>query len=393
MRIVIAHVRYRYRGGEDAVVDTEATLLRDAGHEVFVLEPRSAVFDSMPLATKLEIGLCAGDHRYGRCLVRRAIRAYHPDVVHFHNLYPLLGSGAIAEAASLGCATVQTLHNYRLSCVAGTHSRDGVVCEECSPGRSAHGVRHACYRSSVLQSAAMARGIGRQWQLACVERTPQVVLCLTEFMRKRLLDAGAPGDALFVKPNGVRGSSGLVPWESRSGAVFVGRLSAEKGILPLIEGWGDGCPHLTVVGEGPLEAEVSRVAESRTAVSYIGALNQNEVRARISQSRVLVLPSIWYEGLPLVLVEALAEGTPVVGFARGACLSLHDIADDLLATPEDFNELRHTASKLADADEAAWTALSESCVRVHRERYDLSTSLNGLERAYATAIARVGGGR
>lgn len=393
MRILIAHVRYRQRGGEDVVVETEAALLRDAGHDVELLDPSSEEFDSLPFATKLQIGMSAGDHRYGHGLMRQAILAHRPDVVHFHNLYPLLGPGAIAEAARLGCATVQTLHNYRLSCVAGTHFRDGAVCEECSPGRHWHGIRHACYRSSVLQSAAMARSVSTQWQLAHGARAPHVLLCLTEFMRSRLIDAGVPGDALIVKPNGVPGSTRRVPYKDRSGVVFVGRLSAEKGILPLLEGWEEAYPHLTIAGTGPLEEQIRRIVAHRSNVSCVGALGHDEVRAEIASSRAMVLPSVCYEGgLPLVALEALAEGTPVVGFAYGASLSLEDAGEGLLVELGGFDSLRQTASMVAHADEAAWGTLSRRCGEEHAERYELSRSLLGLESAYATAVTCAAGG-
>lgn len=392
MRILIAHVHYRQRGGEDVVVDTEAALLRAAGHDVAVLDPSSETFDSLPLATKLQIGLSGGDHRYGRSLVRQAIEAHRPDIVHFHNLYPLLGPGAIEEASRLGCATVQTLHNYRLSCIAGTHFRDGAVCEECSHGRHAHGIHYGCYRSSVLQSAAMARSVSRQWQLASSGRVPHLLLCLTEFMRERHVDGGICGDALMVKPNGVQGSTRKVPFARRSGVVFVGRLSVEKGILQLLEGWGDSLPLLTIVGAGPLEDQVRRIAVARSNIVCTGALGGFEVRARVASSLVVLLPSLCYEGLPLVALEALAEGTPIVGFAHGASMSFVDDRKESFVDLGDFDSLQQVAAGLAGADQVTWTAESRACVEMHAQRYDTSRSLAGLERAYDVAIARASGG-
>lgn len=389
MRILIAHVRYRQRGGEDVVVDTEASLLRDAGHKVVVLDPSSKAFDSLSMVEKLQIGLSAGDHRYGRRLIREAIANHDPDVVHFHNLYPLLGPGAISEAARLGCATVQTLHNYRSSCIAGTHFRGGAVCEECSFGHHGHGIRHTCYRSSVLQSLAMARGVSRQWRFAQGGRAPHVLLCLTEFMRGRLVDGGLPEQMLIVKPNGVPGSSSCVPYERRSGVIFVGRLSPEKGVVQLVEGWEDGFPHLTVVGSGPLGDQVGRIAASRSNVSCVGTLGQGEVRARIASSCAMILPSRWYEGgLPLVALEALAEGTPVAAFALGASLGLSEVDDRLLVSAGRFDSLRSRVAGLSETDEATWNTLSGRCMQVHADRYSPTASLQGLERAYATAIRR-----
>jgi len=386
MRILIAHVRYRQRGGEDVVVDTEAALLRAAGHDVAVLDLRSEAFDVLPLLTKLQIGLGAGDHSYGRDLVRKAILAYRPDVVHFHNLYPLLGPGAIDEAVCLGCGTVQTLHNYRLSCIAGTHFRDGSVCEKCLPVHHGQGIRHACYRSSVLQSLALAGGVSRQWRLARSGRAPHVLLCLTEFMRGRLIDAGLPGQMLIVRPNGVPGSSSCTPYERRSGVIFVGRLSPEKGILQLVDGWDESLPALRVIGDGPLRDDIVVRCERKANVTYLGHLSPARVREELGAARVTALPSVSYEGgLPLVILESFAEGTPVVGFDHGAMTVLREVDSALVCAPGDFEVFRARCSMIHAFDVEERIALSSRCRNVHASRYSHASSVAGLLEAYSRA--------
>lgn len=386
MRILIAHVRYRQRGGEDVVVDTEAALLRDAGHDVAVVDPSSEAFDELQLVTKLQIGLGAGDHHFGRTLVREAILAHAPDVVHFHNLYPLLGSGAIAEAAQLGCGTVQTVHNYRLGCIAGTHFRDGGVCESCRPLSHLAGVARGCYRSSRLASAAMARGVAAQWRQAVGVRLPDVLLCLTRFMMDRLIAAGLPREMVLLKPNGVVGPAATRREHSqRSGAVFVGRLSPEKGIQELLDGWSSDAPALKVVGVGPLEAPVRRYANGETGVTYVGTMCADDVRREIGSARVLIMPSRCFEGLPLVALEALSEGTPVTAFALGAGQMLREVDGCLLAAAEDFEQLRRISKRICTMGESDWTELSEKCTSVYERQYTPVRSLEGLESAYARA--------
>lgn len=388
MRILIAHVQYRYRGGEDAVVETEARLLRAAGHDVRTLNPLSSEFDHLALGIRLNIALNAGDHAYGRDLIRRAIEDWHPEVVHFHNLYPLLGVGAIAEAACMGCATVQTLHNYRLSCVAGTHFRNGAVCEECRPGKRAAGVRHGCYRGSRLQSFAMTRAAETNWRLLERKGLPHRLLCLTPFMYERLTQSGVPKRVLQIKPNSVDDSQSAPGWSQREGAVFVGRLSAEKGVLELIDSWPDDNPPLRIVGEGPLGPLVDARCAASPNVTFVGPLGERAVRVALGEAKVLLLASRCYEGLPLTLLESLAEGTPLVAFRLGAMQLIADVGDHLLADVGDFVQLTSLAREVCRMSESDWSRLSKGAHRLHAERFTHEASVAGLEAAYSTAIER-----
>lgn len=387
MRILIAHVRYRQRGGEDVVVDTEAALLRAAGHDVAVLDPSSQSFDWLPLATKLQIGLSAGDHRYGRRLVREAILAHRPDVVHFHNLYPLLGPGAIAEAASLGCATVQTLHNYRLSCLAGTHFRNGVTCEQCAPGCRGCGVAHGCYRQSRVQSWSMAGALDVQWAYLATHGLPHVEVCLTEYMHGWLLGLGARAETLVIKPNSVRPTACRMPFADRSGAVFVGRLSVEKGIQRLVDAWPADAPILKVIGGGPLEAVLHKSRCNNVVMT--GPLSADDVRRELASASVCVIPSMCAEGLPTVALESFAEGTPVVGFDFGAVGSVIREQGAGMSVPFlDWDALVDVARHWCNASAGAWNERSDAALEVYRARFSHEANVSALSALYHEALRR-----
>lgn len=383
MRILIAHVSYEHRGGEDVVVETEARLLRDAGHEVSLLVMPSLEFRALPRREQISIAVMMGDHEHGRALIRDAVEMHHPDVVHFHNLYPLLGPGAIQEAAALGCATVQTLHNYRLSCIAGTHFRDG-VCELCSPGRPGNGVVRGCYRGSRTHSLVVARGCSRQWRLLHEQGKPDVALCLTRFMRERLVDVGVPAERVLLKPNSVDDGQ-QPPWGDRSGAVFVGRLSPEKGALQLVRAWPVAAPDLGVIGDGPEAAEIRRCARSN--VHAVGARDSRGVRAALRGARVCIVPSASYEGgLPLVALEALAESTPVVAFNFGAMREIVDVQG--LVPPVslgDYAGLTRVAVAVAAALQTEWETMSARAHDEFESRYSHQVNVSGLATAYELA--------
>jgi len=382
-------VGYRLPGGEEAVVQTETRLLQEAGHDVMSLVVPSEGFSELSVIEQATIALRLGDHRYGRRLMREAIHEFRPDVVHFHNLYPLLGPGAMRVARESGCATVQTFHNYRLSCIAGTHLLEGTVCERCSPGHHASGVVRGCYRGSRLQSLSMAKGVSAQWRLLAEQNLPNIGICLTGFMRDRLIHHGAPADTLVVKPNGVESGRFEDSPQVRHGVLFVGRLSSEKGILQLLDGWDESLPPLRIAGDGPLRNDITVGCEKKANVTYLGPLAPTRVREELSAARVAALPSRWYEGgLPLVVLESLAEGAPVVAFDLGAMTGLRQVDSALLCKPGDFEAFRARCSKIHAMKDGEWVPLSSSCRNAHADRYSHASSIAGLLEVYTRASRR-----
>lgn len=390
MRILIAHVAYRQRGGEDVVVANETELLRQAGHDVRTLIVPSAGFDALSVHERGRIALHMGDHAYGRRLIHDAVESVDPDVVHFHNLYPLLGPGAIREAAQMGCATVQTYHNYRLSCIAGTHFRNGVVCERCAPGDHTHGALFGCYRASRAQSCAMALGASTQWRMLVKERLPHRGICLTDFMRDRLIAHGAPASSLVVKANSVAAGDPL-PASERSGAVYVGRLSEEKGILQLLRAWAPDAPHLEVIGDGPLRSQVELDVAGKANISYRGAQDHRGAREALRRARVLAFPSLWFEGLPLVVLEALSEGTPIVGFNAGS-LARGVVADGLwtVLVGQWPRLVEKCSSLVGSMMQKEWTMSSEGAQRMWSRRFSPSANLKSLLSIYETVAQERG---
>ena len=383
MKVLIAHVAYRQRGGEDVVFETETRLLREAGHEVEHLSVRSADLGHIPVVERMRMALTYEAHSHGRHLIRDALTGFRADVVHFHNLFPQLGTGAIEEADALGCATVQTLHNYRLSCLAGTHLLDLEICERCRPTAYRAGIVRGCYRDSRLQSVLAARATMRHW-LNIVERgLPMRVLALTEFMRTTFIDHGAPAGRIVHKPNSVDHGSPLSAGR-RDGVLAAGRLSPEKGLVPLMTSWPADAPLLTVAGSGPEEDAVR--ARQSANVRFRGRLEPHELRAAMRSARVVAIPSVWPEPMPLVALEAFSEGTPVVafdGWSLGAMVK--EVSHDCVVPFHDFDALARRAREISEA--WYWDKISARCVDMHASAYSHDHNLATLEDVYAEAIA------
>lgn len=386
MKVLVAHVRYRARGGEDKVFDDEVALLRAAGVEVSVLDIPSLSLRRLGAGTALQVALSGGDHAYGRGLMRDAIAARLPEVVHFHNIYPLLGTGAMHEARDAGCGVVRTYHNYRLSCIAGTHFFGDAQCERCAPGRRSPGVARGCYRGSRLQSAAMAAACEREWCSFIEDGVPDTAICPTTFARQKLKGYGAPESRIVLKPNSIEATEISGPGE-RDGAMFVGRLGQEKGVVGLVEAWERDLPRLTVVGDGPL---LSRLAKRGSPnVSLMGEVPWDEVRRLMCRTQVVLVPSLAYEAGSLVIAEAFAVGTPVVCFDHG---SLSEVGQALgaqcIVPTGDFRTLVRVAAAVLEMPPLDWTVLSARARAAYERNYRPEASLATLLEVYSGLDAR-----
>ncbi len=322
MRILLVHNRYREAGGEDAVFEAEAALLRSHGHDVRTLtaDNRSIrPIDAVAVAARtLWSRRAHGD-------VLRAVASFRPHVAHFHNTFPLLSPSVYYACSKAGVPVVQTLHNYRLLCAAATLYRRGGVCEECpAAGTPWPGFLHGCYRGSRPQTAVVAAMLAVHGALRTWDRQVDAYIALTDFARRKFVEGGIPEAKLFVKPNFVDLARSPAHGTGEY-ALFVGRLSPEKGVTTLLRAWG-GLPDipLFVVGDGPLRREVEAAAarSGGLRVRAMGHRERGEVAALMSGARFLVFPSAWYESFPLVLVEALACGLPVVAARLGAAAEI-----------------------------------------------------------------------
>jgi glycosyltransferase involved in cell wall biosynthesis len=326
LAILGIHERYKQSGGEDAVFDQEMTLLRERGHAVntYVVENEAHIPDRLGGLERVRLATGAVWSSRSHRTIARLVQRHRPDIVHVHNTFPLLSPSIYSACGRQGVPVVQTLHNYRLICPKATLFRDGHACQDCV-GRTvpAPGVVHACYRDSRPQTAVVAGMLAFNSVRGTWRRDVDAYIVLTRFARDLFTHGGLPADRLHVKPNFIApdpGSSGGVG----DGFVFVGRMAVEKGPLIAIAAWADAPEEarLTLVGGGPLLDEVRTAAEARPHVDVIGGADRAEVLDRMKASRAVIVPSIWYEGHPLTILEAFACGRPVIASRMGAMAEL-----------------------------------------------------------------------
>lgn len=393
MHVLVVHNRYASAqpSGENKVVDQEAELLRAAGHQVELFERRSDDIADRSLLGKAALPFLVPWNPAVRTELAARLRAERPDVVHVHNVFPLLSPAVLAACADAGVPAVATLHNYTQVCPPGTLQRDGRPCTECvGSAAPLPAVRHGCYRNSRLATVPLAVSLSvnrRRWWSG-VER----FLCISAAQRDVLVRAGMPAERLVVKHNFVPD-----PDDRRSGTgehvLYLGRLAEAKGVRLLMTAWdelaaagGVGVP-LVIAGTGPLEQEVTAWAAGRDDVRYVGLYDTAECQKAIARSVAVVAPSTWLEAFGLVVVEAMAAGVPVVAAGHGAFVELvEDGVTGLLHRPGEPDSLASCIRRIAAGPDR-----NREMGRAARRRYEQGFSpAVGLERLveeYRTAIA------
>jgi glycosyltransferase involved in cell wall biosynthesis len=321
VRVLIVHNAYQRAGGEDAVVDAEKTLLLRAGNQVSDYLRDNNEIAASRLHSNIALGVRTVWSSESKNDLFRLLQEWKPDVVHFHNTFPLISPAAYYACRELGLPVIQTLHNYRLFCPSGSFFRDGKVCEECLDGSPWQAIRHACYRQSRAATVAVAAMISFHHGLGTWMKMVDRYIALSEFSRAKFISAGLPAAKIVVKPNFVVDDPGVGP-QHRDYAVFIGRLSQEKGIDTLVRAWTRVNPGyvLRVVGDGPLfnalQSEIDGSGVSN--VHLLGQLSRAQSMQVLQGAKFLVLPSNCYENFPMVLAEAYACGTPVIASRMGA---------------------------------------------------------------------------
>lgn len=384
-RILLLHNSYKQPGGEDTVFAAETALLREAGYEV---HSKIVANDTIAgIASKARAFWTAPHDGARKAWMGQLMDRTGAAVVHIHNFFPLLTPAVHQAAAERGAAVVQSLHNYRLLCAGAQFLRNGQVCEKCLHGSRLWGVFHRCYRGSLPGSASLAAMQSRASRRKTWQRNVHRFIALTEFARAKFITGGLPADRIVVKPNfTVPPQAGAPPTPEREGALFVGRLSVEKGVWTLVKAWR-ALPDipLTIAGDGPERALLT--AEAPPNVRFVGQVSRAEVDAHMRRAACLVMPSIWFEGFPMTLVEAFANGLPVIGSRLGA---LEEVIEHgrtgLLVTPGEADEL---AGRVGEAFKARdpLRQMGEAARQRYLDSYSPQANLQQLLRIYGEARA------
>lgn len=402
LKAIVAHNFYgdRAAGGEATVFEQETELLRLNGCDVTTFERSNSEISRWSPWKKatLPFRLGRSDEIYRE--VVELIKEKRPQILHAHNYKYVLTPSIFKAAKDCGVKTVLTLHNYRLICPGGQLRRENEICEEClrkNPTRIFW--RRGC--ASKMSTRILQGLLYFETKKEILENV-DVFVALTEFSKRRFVEGGLPEERIWVKPNFIfdpldrgasdskrgeeRSEAGLAFGENekRTGAIFVGRLSSEKGIRFLTEAWRGLDFPLTVVGDGPEGEAVRRNAPAN--VRFVGGKTRDEVLKLTQSARFLVFPSICYEGFPMTILEAAALGTPALASRLGGRAEMTiDGETGLLFESRNVDDFRRAARRLI-GDPDFCRRLGENARRRYERLYSPQKNFETLMKIYRAAL-------
>jgi glycosyltransferase involved in cell wall biosynthesis len=384
--VLLVHNFYQHPGGEDVVFSSEKSLLCEHGHNIYEYTRSNKQIEVLGRFNSAIQTIWSGPS-YQEII--KILRRDKPDIAHFHNTFMLVSPSVYYACAQMGIPVIQTLHNYRLLCSNAYLFRKGTNCEDCIILKNPlPGVIHKCYRNSYSQSAIIAGMLGFHNLIRTWQNKIDYYIALTEFARQMFIQGGIPENKIIVKPNFVAN----IDESDRKGigeyALYIGRLSNEKGIDTLMSTWETMQIPLKIVGDGPLRQYVQEHADHSSFIEYLGQVSRKSVIDLLIKSRFLVFPSKLFEGLPMTILEAFSCGVPVVSSDLGARSDIiRGSNSGLVYANRDSGDLATKVKWLWDHP-IDCTKMAHNARREYEEKYTPEHNYEQLMDIYTRALAK-----
>lgn len=407
MRVLVVHNAYSSRvpSGENLSVADEVAWLRDAGVDVSLHEvSNDTVVAAGPVGTLRQ----AAETPWSPSAARRfaaELGRVRPDVVHVHNLFPLLTASVPRTAVRREVPLVWTCHNRRIVCVEGTHFRDGAPCHACRPGWRLPGIRYGCYqrlavaRGTVSQAGAVAASalvtVATAGFGSLVRRRRVLAVGVSDNVREWLVEAARlPPERVTVKYMGVPGPAAdreVRPAEAGATFLFAGQLADYKGVPLLLDAWARGAPpdaRLRVVGDGMAAPLVTAAAGADSRITLVGPVGPEAMAGELAGARVVVAPSTTPETFGRVAAEALAYGRPVITTGLGGLGEIVDAASGWVTGVDPGAMADAIAEAAADDDAVAIRGVKGR--ERHRAHFSPEATTGALIAVYERVLREVG---
>jgi glycosyltransferase involved in cell wall biosynthesis len=388
MRILIIHNRYKNAGGEDVVFQSEGEMLSRQGHDVDRL-----IFDNSAIKTfadKIKTAVQSIYNVASARLVKKKIEEFNPEIIHVHNMWPLASPSILYVAKQFGIPVVVTLHNYRMICPSATLFHNNKIYESSIDSVFPLGaIFRGVYRNSIFETAAVALTNAVHNLLGTWEDKVDVFVVLSQFAKAKFLKSTllVNEDRFFVKPNASR-DRGCGFRERENFFLFVGRLTEEKGIRVLLDAAELADVRFVIVGDGPLRSLVQEKARLNPNIEYLGVQKNSFVIDLMKRCKALIFPSLWYEGSPVTLIEALSAGTIIIASRLGAMAEIiHDKTNGLLFDLGNKNDLVRVIKQVMER-RVDIKMLSRKARLTYSEHYLPEKNYALLMEAYNLAFAR-----
>ncbi len=381
MRVLLVHGAYQQFGGEDAVVRAEGELLERHGDEVLLYSRHNDETKTFNTFQKAAFFPQAVYSWKSSGEIADVVHSFRPDVAFVHNVYPLLSPSIYHKLHALGVPAVQVLHNFRPFCPNGLYYTQGQICEACRGGNYLNAVRKRCYKDSYTLSGLYALTLGSNRLAGMIDKVAGFI-CLTEFFKIKMLEAGVPDSKLFVRPNFVYAPPLSEVSDAGKYAIYMGRLSPEKGCWTLIHAF-EQLPQvpLKILGTGPLEQELKDYVSQKGIgnIQFLGFRSGDEKWQLLRNSLCLVVPSEWYENFPVTVLEGFMAAKPVIAARMGGLpYIVEDGQSGLLFDSGKVDQLAKQIQRMADDPAGA--------VRMGARARDLSETKYGPEQGYSNLM-------
>ncbi|MDO9547164.1 MAG: glycosyltransferase family 4 protein [Pelolinea sp.] len=382
----MAHDYYQQPGGEDISFQAESDLLESNGQEVLRFTRDNDEISDYSKLQKIKLAFNTIWSTPSFNQVEAILQKERPDIVHFQNIFPLISPSALYACQKYSIPVILSIRNYRLMCVNGLFLRDDRICEDClGMTPPLPGIIHACYRKSHLQSAVVATMLTFYRSIQTWNKKIDSFITPSEFTRTMLIRGGVSEKKIKVKPNFIQDLGEREEIEDY--VVFVGRLSPEKGVIPLLKAILK-VPKikLVIVGDGPLRKNVILASDGHSNITYLGHLGQAQSMKVLKSARFLVYPTICYETFGRSIIEAYACGVPVIASRIGAVTELvRDGKTGFLVNPGDDDDLSEKIKNLWDNPDLC-KQIGKNARQEYLNRYTPETNYPLLMKIYDSAL-------
>lgn len=385
MKLLSVNKYYYQKGGAETYYFSLNRLMADRGVEVIPFSMK----DSRNMESPYEKFFVENIDYYDKNLLKRAryalkviysteakrkigrlIRESRPDLVHLQNFYHQLSPSILGEIKKYGLPIVFTAHDLKLLCPNYQMLCRGEICEKCKYGSYIQCTLNRCVKDSLAGSLVNTTEMYLHRMLRSFDRIDRVITP-SNFYKQKFIEFGFQPEKIVHIPNFIDQESFRPNYENKGYAVFVGRLSREKGILTLVDAMKSlRNRKLLIIGEGPLKPEIEELIEKEglTNVELLGFRSGTELRELISGCYMAVLPSEWHENAPYSVLEAMAMGKPVIGAATGGIPELvQDGRTGLIFESRNAEHLSMQMKKLFSSPHMAAEMGREARDRIEKE--------------------------
>lgn len=388
-KVLIVHNYYQVPGGEDTVVENEKNMLLENRHEVVLYTRHNDEIKSRGILGKLMLPFETIFSFKTYIEVKRIIKKEYIDIVHVHNTLPLISAAVYYAARDCKIPVVQTVHNFRLLCPGATFTKNNKICEECVKKSLIYSIKNKCYRGSLIQSMLSAFTLWFHRLIGTYNKVDGYI-ALTQFNKNKLISL-VNEDKIFIKPNFVKKDKDVFIENRKDYFLFLGRIDELKGIRLLVRAWKEiDNSKLVVVGKGPLENEVNQYIKDNKIknVELLGFKKKDEVMNLISNARALIVPSKWYEGFPMTIVESLSMGVPIIASDIGNLSTIiNDGENGLLFKYDDEYSLIEKINKFKE-DSKLIEKLSNGAISTFNSKYNSEENYKILINIYMKCSRR-----